>query len=193
MCKQCRHTYLYKHRAMKFSRIKVDGKKMIFKACGKCGKLKHRSKFNKDNARDDGVTPECRDCRRSVVGRKFGDVDINYKDVLFMACTQCGILKPIGEFYTRDNQRKIYYPFCKKCACDYSDKYRTVYSDNLQDQYIVKLLNGQTGLSSDDIYKHQEWIKAKRDIIKLHRINKQISKELNHESNKQQNHVQHPV
>lgn len=90
------------------------------KRCSRCGEVKDRSEFNKDRARRDGLTSECKSCRYKVqkeLHKKRGDKNIkNVEMVGTKRCSKCGEVKNVREFNKDGTTKDGLHYLCRSCV-----------------------------------------------------------------------------
>jgi len=142
------------------------------KICLKCGKEKPLNDFHKKFENKDGFNSRCKICRNEY-GRKYrkkNQIKLISYNKLYREQNQDYYLK-YKKKYREQNQDKIF---------EYNKKYGKQNIDKIKDNYIKRLLYGNSGIKFQDITS--ELIEAKREQIKLFRLIKQIKNELRNEN-----------
>lgn len=110
------------------------------KTCARCGERKPFSAFGRDTAQRDGLRGDCRSCRRrirrpprktepaqpvsGVMGLDWKVEKVRLIEAGQQRCTQCGIVKPVGEFRRNASKPSGYGSACLQCNRESSARYR---------------------------------------------------------------------
>lgn len=130
-CKNCRAGGESKWERSELLKIEVDGKLVDAKKCTGCGEIKPLNQFRKRQTGVGGRASKCKLCnigrepkrkRPDIVQIKVNGVTVDAKE-----CTQCGVIKPLEEFYKQQGLPGGRRHDCKECRIKYSRKH---YQDN---------------------------------------------------------------
>lgn len=81
------------------------------KTCSKCKVEKKHAAFGKDKTREDGLFPQCKDCRRSP--------KVKHKEELLAqglkSCARCREVKPLGDFCNDLRRNRGKGSYCNGC------------------------------------------------------------------------------
>ncbi len=106
--------------------------------CKKCKVSKEKKEFTKDKNHIHGIRYSCKECRNKKSRTRYA-ADSEFRDKVLKRCKQ-------------DNDKMLVRALRN--------------TKELSDSYVIASLRRGTSLTSKDIRKHPELIKAKRQIIK---------------------------
>jgi len=79
------------------------------------------------------------------------------------SCHNCGLEKPISEFYKGKNRNDGYYPWCKKCVSESGKKYRDNHKSTIKESKQIQFQMSK-GLSREQAIKY---IEEKENEVRL--------------------------
>ena len=94
--------------------IMSKGKVKASKICSKCGRVLPLWMYSNDKAGKDGKRTTCKDCDRDTQ-KKSREKRSYYIEIEYKQCSDCGRIKPIGEFGKDKTKTDGHRSYCLEC------------------------------------------------------------------------------
>lgn len=163
VCISCKKIQKHNKRKKRLQgRIKTQLSFPENKKCFSCGEIKNVFYFSKDTGSNDGLNGRCKECEsvRMKKKRKKLKQRTSIINPIEKICSHCKILKPKKEFYTvRSNSDGLSY-YCKNCAKNNCNTYRTKNIENNIKKHNEDLFTGNKKCG------HCKLIRPKIEFIK---------------------------
>lgn len=92
--------------------VEIEYNKETHKKCSQCNDVKELNNFNKRKKSKDGLSYECKDCKKKYKDKK-PEEDIEYNIETHKKCKDCKSVKELTDFYKDGNSIKNN---CKECV-----------------------------------------------------------------------------
>lgn len=135
------------------------------KRCPKCGQTKEISAFNKNRHDRTGYECWCRECfngdrRAKNAARREANIDSHVVNHNGKICPECGVRKPLSEFYKNIKRPHGVDPYCKSCESTKKKQDRIKNPSKYKCRYARRYANGGRERANRERDKNKDRINA---------------------------------